>query len=104
MCERESEHCHSINFCIQLKLTSSRPRLFVPQEVKVVKGKCLSIVPRPDCRVDRQMNSTWSGLLHVKGPEGQMGCQVHSFFLYTYSLQAKSGLSVFEGAMGQDCV
>lgn len=54
--------------CIQLKLTSSGPRLFVPQEVKVVKGKCLSIVPHPDCRVDRQMISTWSWLLHVKDP------------------------------------
>lgn len=36
--------------------------------MKVVKGKCLSIVSRPDCRVDRQMISTWSGLLHVKDP------------------------------------
>jgi len=31
--------CHSINFCIQLKLISSGTRLFIPQEVKVVKGK-----------------------------------------------------------------
>lgn len=46
------------------------------------------------------MISTWSGLLHVKDPEGQTGCQVHSFFPYAYSLQAKSGLSVLEEAVG----